>query len=81
MYAIRSYYARITNDVDTVNQTLSQSLSQIITSVVTVVGVLVMMLSISWLMTLAALIVIPLSGVVVGVIVRQSQKFFKQQLV
>ena len=71
--------SRITNDVDTVNQTLSQSLSQIITSLVTVVGVLVMMLSISWLMTLAALIVIPLSGVVVGVIVRQSQKFFKQQ--
>jgi len=71
--------SRITNDVDTVNQTLSQSLSQIITSVVTVIGVLVMMLSISWLMTLAALIVIPLSGVVVGVIVRQSQKFFKQQ--
>jgi ATP-binding cassette subfamily B protein len=71
--------SRITNDVDTVNQTLSQSLSQIVTSLVTVVGVLVMMLSISWLMTLAALIVIPLSGVVVGVIVRQSQKFFKQQ--
>jgi len=71
--------SRITNDVDTVNQTLSQSLSQIITSVVTVVGVLVMMLSISWLMTLAALIVIPLSMVVVSVIVRQSQKYFKQQ--
>ena len=71
--------SRITNDVDTVNQTLSQSLSQIITSVVTVIGVLVMMLSISWMMTLAALVVIPLSGVVVGVIVKQSQKFFKQQ--
>jgi len=71
--------SRITNDVDTVNQTLSQSLSQIITSVVTVIGVLVMMLSISWLMTLAALIVIPLSMVVVSVIVRQSQKYFKQQ--
>jgi ATP-binding cassette subfamily B multidrug efflux pump len=71
--------SRITNDVDTVNQTLSQSLSQIITSVVTVVGVLIMMLSISWLMTLAALIVIPLSMVVVSVIVRQSQKYFKQQ--
>ncbi len=71
--------SRITNDVDTVNQTLSQSLSQIITSVVTVVGVLVMMLSISWAMTLAALIVIPLSMVVVGVIVGQSQKYFKQQ--
>ncbi len=71
--------SRITNDVDTVNQTLSQSLTQIITSVVTVVGVLVMMLSISWAMTLAALIVIPLSMVVVGVIIGQSQKYFKQQ--
>ena len=71
--------SRITNDVDTVNQTLSQSLSQIITSVVTVIGVLAMMISISWQMTLAALVVIPLSGVVVGVIVKQSQKYFKQQ--
>ena len=71
--------SRITNDVDTLNQTLSQSLSQIITSLVTVIGVLVMMLSISWQMTLAALVVIPLSGVVVGMIVKQSQKYFKQQ--
>ena len=71
--------SRITNDVDTVNQTLSQSLTQLITSFVTVVGVLIMMLSISWLMTLAALIVIPLSGIVVSVIVRQSQKYFKKQ--
>lgn len=71
--------SRITNDVDTVNQTLSQSLTQLITSFVTVVGVLIMMLSISWLMTLAALIVIPLSGIVVSVIVRQSQKYFKEQ--
>jgi ATP-binding cassette subfamily B protein len=71
--------SRITNDVDTVNQTLSQSLTQIITSVVTVVGVLVMMLSISWAMTLAALIVIPLSMAVVMLIVRQSQKYFKDQ--
>ena len=71
--------SRITNDVDTVNQTLSQSLSQIITSVVTVIGVLAMMISINWMMTLAALVVIPLSGVVVGVIVKQSQKYFKQQ--
>ena len=71
--------SRITNDVDTLNQTLSQSLSQIITSIVTVIGVLIMMLSISWLMTLAALVVIPLSGIVVSVIVKQSQKYFKQQ--
>ncbi len=71
--------SRITNDVDTVNQTLSQGLTQIITSLVTVVGVLGMMLTISWQMTLAALIVIPLSLITVMLIVRQSQKFFKQQ--
>jgi ATP-binding cassette subfamily B multidrug efflux pump len=71
--------SRITNDVDTVNQTLSQSLTQIITSVVTVVGVLIMMLSISWLMTLVALLMIPLSTMVVTLIVKQSQKYFKQQ--
>ncbi len=71
--------SRITNDVDTVNQTLSQSLTQIITSVITVVGVIIMMLSINWLMTLASLLIIPLSLAVVGVVVGQSQKYFKQQ--
>jgi len=71
--------SRITNDVDTVSQTLNQSLSQIVTSVVTVIGVLVMMLSISWQMTLIALLIIPLSMVVVILVVRQSQKYFKQQ--
>ncbi len=71
--------SRITNDVDTVNQTLNQSLSQIITSVVTVVGVLIMMLTISWQMTLVALLIIPLSMGIVLLIVRQSQKYFKQQ--
>ena len=71
--------SRITNDVDTVNQTLSQSISQIITSAVTVVGVLVMMLSISWLMTLVSLLMIPLSLVVVGLVVGRSQKYFQQQ--
>ena len=71
--------SRITNDVDTVNQTLNQSLSQIITSVVSVIGVLVMMLTISWKMTLVALTIIPLSAGVVMLIVRQSQKYFTQQ--
>jgi ATP-binding cassette, subfamily B, multidrug efflux pump len=71
--------SRITNDVDTVNQTLSQSLTQIITSVVTVVGVLIMMFTINWAMTLVALMIVPLSMIVVGLIVKQSQKFFKQQ--
>ncbi|MFN2302445.1 MAG: ABC transporter ATP-binding protein, partial [Anaerolineales bacterium] len=71
--------SRITNDVDTVSQTLNQSLSQIITSIVTVVGVLIMMLSISWLMTLVALLVVPLSMLVIAVVIGQSQKYFKQQ--
>ncbi len=71
--------SRITNDVDTVSQTLNQSLSQIVTSVVTVAGVLVMMLTISWMMTLIALLIIPLSMLVVILVVRQSQKYFKQQ--
>jgi ATP-binding cassette subfamily B multidrug efflux pump len=71
--------SRITNDVDTVNQTLNQSLSQIVTSVVTVIGVLAMMLSISWQMTLIALLIIPLSMVIVILVVRQSQKYFLQQ--
>jgi ATP-binding cassette subfamily B protein len=71
--------SRITNDVDTVNQTLNQSLTQIITSVTTVVGVLIMMLTISWLMTLVALLIIPLSMAIVGMVVRRSQRYFKQQ--
>ena len=71
--------AHVTNDVDTINQTLNQSLSQIITSTVTVVGVLIMMLTISWQMTLVALLIVPLSSGVVMLIVRQSQKYVSQQ--
>jgi len=71
--------SRITNDVDTVNQTLNQSLTQIITSVTTVVGVLIMMLTISWLMTLVALLIVPLSLVIVALVIRRSQTYFKLQ--
>jgi ATP-binding cassette, subfamily B, multidrug efflux pump len=71
--------SHITNDVDTVSQTLNQSLSQMITSLVTVVGVLVMMITISWQMTLVALTIIPISAGVVMLIVRRSQKYFTQQ--
>jgi ATP-binding cassette subfamily B protein len=71
--------SRITNDVDTINQTLSQSITQIITSIITVLGILVMMFTISWLMTLVALVIIPLSGVMVMFIVKRSQKHFTQQ--
>jgi ATP-binding cassette subfamily B multidrug efflux pump len=71
--------SRVTNDVDTLSQTLNQSLSQIITSVTTVVGVLIMMLTISWQLTLASMLMIPLSAGLIMVIVKNSQKFFKQQ--
>ena len=71
--------SRITNDVDTISQTLNQSLSQIITSTVTVLGILVMMFSISWQMSLVALLVLPLAGGVITLIARSSQKQFLRQ--
>jgi ATP-binding cassette subfamily B protein len=71
--------SRITNDVDTISQTLNQSLTQIITSVVTMIGVMVMMFSISWLMTLVTLFILPLSIVFISIVVKQSQKYFKEQ--
>ena len=69
----------ITNDVDLINQTLSQSITQIITSAITVVGVMIMMFTISWQMTLLALVIIPISAGVVGFIVKKSQKHFNQR--
>jgi ATP-binding cassette, subfamily B, multidrug efflux pump len=71
--------SRITNDVDTVSQTLNQSLSQIISSVVTVVGVLIMMLTISWQMTLVALIMVPASMGIIALVIGRSQVYFKRQ--
>lgn len=71
--------SRLTNDVDTVNQTLNQSITQIITSVITLVGVLIMMLTISLWMTLATLLTLPLSVLFIRVVVGQSQKYFTQQ--
>ncbi len=71
--------SRVTNDVDTINQTLNQSLTQIITSVTMVVGVVIMMFTISWVMTLVALLIVPLSFVIIMFVVKRSQKFFKQQ--
>lgn len=71
--------SRVTNDVDTVSQTLNQSMSQIITSATTLIGVLIMMLSISWQMTIAAIMILPISMILVTSIVKRSQKFFKTQ--
>lgn len=71
--------SRITNDVDTLGQSLSQSITTLITSVTTLIGVLVMMLSISPLMTLIALVILPVSGMLIGVVVKHSQKYFVAQ--
>jgi ATP-binding cassette subfamily B protein len=71
----------VTNDIDTISNTLAQNLSQIVTSVTTIIGVLVMMLTISWLMTLVALVILPISFGLISVVIRASQKYFKQQQV
>jgi len=71
--------SRVTNDVDTVSQTLNQSLTHLVTSTVTLIGVLVMMLSISWQMTLVALLMVPLSLVIMRAVISRSQKYFRQQ--
>ena len=71
--------SRITNDVDTLSQSLNQSATQMITSTATIIGVLVMMLSISPLMTLIALLILPVSVGFISAIVKRSQKYFKDQ--
>lgn len=71
--------SRITNDVDTLGTGLNQSITMIISSLATIVGVVVMMLTISPLMTLIAVVVIPVSGVMVALVVRKSQKYFIRQ--
>ena len=71
--------SRITNDVDTLGQSLSQSITTLITSVTTLVGTLVMMLSISPLMTLIALVLLPVSGLMIGFVMKHSQKYFVAQ--
>ena len=71
--------SRITNDVDTLGQSLNQGVTQLIVSSVTVVGVVVMMFSINWLLTLIALLMVPISLILVGVVVKLSQKHFYAQ--
>ncbi|MHC1747918.1 MAG: ABC transporter ATP-binding protein [Cellulosilyticaceae bacterium] len=73
--------SRITNDVDTVSQNLNQTMTQVITAITTIIGVLIMMLSISPLMTLVSLLILPISGVLITIIVKKSQGYFKNQQV
>ena len=71
--------SRITNDVDTLGQSLNQSITQVITSVATLIGTLVMMLSISPLMTIISIVILPVSAFLISFVVKHSQKFFRQQ--
>lgn len=71
--------SRVVNDIETVNQTLSQSLTQIITSITMIVGILIMMIRINLLMTVTALIVLPLSMLVIRLIIGKTQRHFKAQ--
>lgn len=71
--------SRITNDVDTLGQSLNQSITQIITSVATLIGTLVMMISISGIMTLISLVILPVSAVLISLVIKHSQKYFRQQ--
>lgn len=71
--------SRITNDIDTLGQGLNQSITQIITSVATVIGVLIMMLRISPLMTLIAIVILPISVGLISIVAKHSQKYFKTQ--
>lgn len=78
----RSYgdiLSRITNDVDTISNTLNQGLSQIVSSITTIIGIIIMMAYISVLMTMASLLMLPVSFVLVSFLIRKSQKFYKSQ--
>ena len=69
----------ITNDIDTLSMNLNQSITQIITAICTIIGILIMMVSISWQMTLISLVILPIAGFVVRIIVGKSQKYFSRQ--
>lgn len=71
--------SRVTNDVETISNTLSQGVSEILTSVTTMIGVLIMMLSISWVMTVASLLILPLSFGIIVFVMSRSQKYFQGQ--
>ena len=71
--------SRVTNDVDTMSQSLNQSVQQVFHSLIMIIGILYMMISISWQLTLMALIVVPLSGIAAAFVVKNSQKYFKSQ--
>lgn len=71
--------SRVTNDVETISQNLNQSMTQLVTSLIMIVGILIMMITISWQLTLIAILVLPISIVLIGFIVKQSQRYYDRQ--
>ena len=71
--------SHVTNDVETISQNLNQSMTQVITSVITIIGILAMMISISWQMTIIALLVLPISVFLISFIVKKSQRYYDRQ--
>lgn len=71
--------SRVTNDVDTISQTLNQGLTQIVTSITMVIGILIMMLTINWSLTLISVILLPASLIIISLIIKKSQHYFKEQ--
>ena len=71
--------SRVTNDVETISQNLNQSMTQLITSVIMIVGILIMMISISWQMTIIAILVLPISMFLISLIMKQSQRYYSGQ--
>ena len=71
--------SRVTNDVDTLGQSLNQSITTLITSVATIIGVLIMMFSINWILTLIALVILPISAILTMLVISKSQRYFKEQ--
>lgn len=71
--------SRVTNDVETISQNLNQSMTQLVTSIITIIGIMIMMLTISWQMTLIAVLVLPVSISLISLIVKQSQRYYDRQ--
>lgn len=71
--------SRVTNDIDTLSQSLNQCMTQLISSITMIIGVLIMMFSISWAMTVVALLILPISMILISLVVKHSQKHFRYQ--
>lgn len=71
--------SRVTNDIEIISQNLNQSMTQVVSSIITIIGILVMMISISWQLTLIAILVLPASMVFIGLVVKRSQKYYDKQ--